>query len=90
MRDRNRTNCFQGGLGSISGLVVFFDQEVAAEPGEDPVVTRYALLITPNGQSIRKKRARRKDPVFDIEIKPNPTDRTNGQYAPRRRRRDLH
>ena len=88
MRDRHRTNCFQGGLGSISGLVVFFDREVA-EAGKEPAVTRYALLITPNGQSLQKKRARRKDRSFDIEIKADRTQTTDGQHAPRRRR-DLH
>ncbi len=89
MRDRHRTNCFQGGLGSISGLVVFFDREVA-EAGKEPVVTRYALLITPNGQSLQKKRARRKDRSFDIEIKPDRVRTRDGtEHAPRRRR-DLH
>ncbi len=86
MRDRRQANSFQSGLGSISGLVVFFDQELAAAPGKDPVVTRYALLITPKGQSVKKRRARRRDRSFDIEIKPASAERTNGQYAPRRRR----
>ena len=88
MRDRRQTNSYQGGIGSISGLVVFFDQEVAAEPGREPVVTRYALLITPNGQSLQKRRARRRGRSFDIEIKPNRAE-TASRHA-RSRRRDLN
>jgi hypothetical protein len=90
MRDRHQTNCFQGGLGSISGLVVFFEQELAGESGKDPVVTKYALLITPKGQSVRKRRTRRMNRKFDVEIRPSPIERTNEQHAPRRRRRDLN
>jgi len=71
-------------------LVVFFEQELAAGPGKDPVVTKYALLITPKGQSVRKTRTRRMKRSFDVEIRPNPIERTNGQRAQRRRRRDLN
>ena len=90
MRDRHQANCFQGGLGSISGLVVFFEQELAAGPGKDPVVTKYALLITPKGQSVRKTRTRRINRSFDVEIRPNPIERPSERHAPRRRRRDLN
>ena len=83
MRDRHR-DCFQGGLGSISGLVVFFDREVV-EPGKDPVVTHYALLVTPQGQSVKK----RKGKSFDLEIKANSMESTDAPRA-RRRRRDLN
>jgi len=87
MRDRHQ-NCFQGGLGSISGLVVFFDRETA-EPGRDPVVTRYALLVTPQGQSVTKRAVKRKDVKFDLEIKASPVERPE-ESPMRRRRRDLN
>jgi hypothetical protein len=86
MRARHQANCFQGGLGSISGLVVFFDREVAAGPGKEPELTRYALLITPKGQSVRKRRTRRKEQEFEIEIRAEPA----GGACPPRRRRDLN
>jgi hypothetical protein len=87
MRDRHQ-NSFQGGLGSISGLVVFFDQELA-EPGKDPVITRYALLITPQGQSVKKRDVKRKGVKFDLEIKASPIENPE-EYPSRRRRRDLN